>query len=198
MKQGVLIVIDGTDGSGKTTQIKLLSDYLSEKNIPHETISFPRYGNNKYTEQVEKYLKGEQKFDALTIAKAYAEDRQLAKPMIEEWLKEGKIVIANRYTAANIAHLGIDLKEDMPKPLLSIILDVDPKIGQKNVLGKPHPDIHEKNLQHLQSARAVYLKLASQNNWVVINCMQGSEMKSPEQIHQEIVKIINDVLISRS
>lgn len=195
--KGKLIVIDGTDGSGKTTQINLLSAYLKSKKIPFEIISFPRYGNNKYTDLIEKYLKGEQEVDPLTIAKAYAGDRKLAKPMIKQWLKKGQPVIANRYTAANIAYLGIDLKEKMPKPDLSLLLDVDPKTGQKNALNKSHPDIHEKSLARLQTARNRYLKIArTEKNWVVVNCMEKGKMKSPEQIHQEIVKKINNMLLS--
>lgn len=186
MKKGKLLVIDGIDGSGKTTQIKLLS-----KKIPFEVISFPRYGNNTYTDQVESYLKGEKSFDPYTIAKAFAGDRLLAKPIIEQWLKEGKLVIANRYTAANKAHLGVDLKEEMPKPDLTILLDVDPKIGQENVLKQHQADIHEHDLKHLEKARKIYLQLANlKPNWVVIDCMKEGKMKAKEDIHQEILLLL--------
>ncbi len=192
MKKGTLIVLDGIDGSGKTTQIELLAKYFNEKNIPFEVISFPRYGNNPYTDQIEKYLKGEQKFDPHTIAKAYAGDRLLAKPIIEKWLEKGKLVLANRYTSANKAHLGVDLPEDqMPKPDLTILLDVDPKKGQENALKLHKADIHEHDLKHLEKAAKIYLQLAkSKPNWVVINCMKNGAMKTPEEIHQEIINIL--------
>ncbi len=199
MKKGLLVVIDGIDGSGKTTQIELLTQYLASQGVACEAISFPRYGNNKYTAQIENYLKGKLNFTPYEIAKAYAGDRTLAKPQIEKWLREGKLVIANRYTSANKAHLGVDLKEDMPKPDFTILLNVDPIIGQKNVLGKPNPDIHEQNLAHLQNARKNYLKLSKQDrNWIVVNCMKQGKMKSPKDMQKEIVKIFNDVLISHS
>ncbi len=194
-----LLVIDGIDGSGKTTQIELLKKFLASRGTPYEVISFPRYGNNKYTDQIEKYLKGELKVDSETIAKAYAGDRMLAKPKIEEWLNEGKLVIANRYISANIAHLGVDLKEDMPKADLTILLDVDPKVGQENVLTIHGKDIHEQDLKHLQKARKIYLELAKlKPNWVVVDCMKDGKMKSPEEIHKEIAKIIASVLLSPS
>ncbi len=186
MTKGKLLVIDGIDGSGKTTQIKLLKE-----KIPFEVISFPRYGENPYTDQIESYLKGEKDFDQETIAKAYAGDRQLAKPQIEEWLSSGKLVVANRYTSANIAHLGIDLKEDMPKPDLTILLDVDPKIGQENALKLHKADIHEHDLKHLEKARKIYLQIAKKEpNWVVINCMKDGKMKSKEDIQQEILQFL--------
>lgn len=190
--KGTLIVIDGIDGSGKTTQINLLTQNLKEKGIDFEIISFPRYGNNRYTDQIESYLKGEQDFDSYTIAKAFAGDRLLAKPQIEQWLKEGKLVIANRYTSANKAYLGVDLPEpQMSKPDLIILLDVDPKIGQENALKQEKKDIHEHDLKHLEEAAKIYLELSkSKPNWVVVDCMKDGEMRSPEEIHQEIIGIL--------
>ena len=189
--KGKLIVLDGIDGSGKTTQVKLLKRYLTSKGVPFEVISFPRYGHNKYTDQIEQYLKGEKSFAPYTIAKAYAGDRMLAKPQIEQWLQEGKLVIANRYTGSNKAHLDVDLEEDMPEPDLTILLDVDPKVGQKNAKKDHKVDIHEGSLEHQEKAAKIYLEIAeSQPNWVVVNCMQYGKMQNPEKIHQEIVNIL--------
>lgn len=193
--QGLLIVLDGIDGSGKTTQINLLSQYLKATGIDFEIISFPRYGNNQYTDQIENYLKGNISFDPHSIAKAYAGDRLLAKPQIEQWLNEGKLVISNRYTSANKAHLNVDLEENMPKPDLTILLDVDPKIGQDNVLTHNRPDIHEHDLNHLERARKIYLEISkSEANWVVVNCMNDGKMKEKAQIQQEIIKILKEKL----
>lgn len=208
-KSGFLLVIDGIDGSGKTTQITLLSQYLKDKGIDFEVISFPRYGNNKYTDQIESYLNRNISYDSNSIARAFAGDRLLAKPLIEAWLKKGKLVIANRYASSSKAHLGANIPEDkretffkwleeleyvkngIPKEDLTILLDIDPKIGQKNVLVKNRPDLHEYNLKHLKEARKIYLNLAKSNpNWMVVKCMEDGKMKSPQQIHQKIVKIL--------
>lgn len=210
---GKLIVIDGIDGSGKTTQINLLSKYLNEKGIDFEVISFPQYGKNIYAEKIEEYLAGKlgnlDEVDPKKIAQLYADDRKQAKDLIKGWLENGKLVIANRYISASKAHLGAStpklereeffkwldeleyIRNGLPKEDLTILLDVDPKVGQKNVLVKNRPDLHEYNIDHLKEARKIYLILAKSNpNWVVIKCMDNGNMKSPEQIYQEIVKIL--------
>src|SRR5438045_2336719 len=115
MKKGFLIVIEGIDGSGKTTQANLLSGYLKSKNIPHEVINFPRYEDNLYGKLIRRYLNGEfgeaKKVDPYLMSLAYAGDRNLAKPLIENWLLEGKIVVANRYVSSNKAHMGANLSQ---------------------------------------------------------------------------------------
>src|SRR3989344_1060715 len=214
--KGLLIVIEGIDGSGKTTQLELLKRSLASRGTPCEAISFPRYGDNIYAELVARYLEGE--FGSINdanpylISLAFAGDRLLAKPQIEKWLSEGKIVLANRYVSANKAHMGAHLPEKereefiswldeleyktngMPREDLTILLSVDPKMGQKNVAGRLS-DLHEENIKHLEEASKIYLSLAkSQNSWYVIDCMKDEEMKSPEDIHQEIIVILRNVV----
>lgn len=208
---GKLLVFEGVDGSGKTTQIRLLGEYLKEKNIDFAVISFPQYGKNEYADKVYDYLSGKfgrlGEVDPYFIAKAYASDRLLAKPLIEGWLKMGKVVIANRYVSSSKAHLGANVlkkredfikwideleykKNGMPKEDLTILLVVNPKIGQKNSQTKNHPDIHEDNLGHLQKTSEIFLKLSqTEKNWIVINCMENGQMKSPQQINQEIINL---------
>lgn len=216
-KQGLLIVFEGIDGSGKTTQINLLSQYLKKKSKDFEAISFPQYGKNAYAKEIEDYLNGKlgsiDKVDPFILAKAYAGDRKLAKPLIEGWLKSGKIVIANRYVSSSKAHLGANLRmgerEDfinwldeleyqtngMPREDLTILLSVDPKVGQKNVSVKHKADIHEGSLRHLEQAYKIYLLLArGKPNWYVIDCMDNGQMRTKEEIHQEIVRILEKII----
>ncbi len=211
--KGKLIVIDGIDGSGKTTQVSLLSQYLAGKNITHEVISFPRYEDNLYGDLIRRYLGGEFGVDVnpYLISLAFAGDRALAKPEIENWLNEGSVVIANRYVSASKAHLGANLAENerenfmewiyqleyqtngIPKPDLNIFLNIDPKIGQQNVKVKHNPDMHEKNIEHEEMANKIYLELTqAEENWVVVNCMIGDKMRPKEDIHKEIIVILND------
>lgn len=204
-KQGLFIVVEGIDGSGKTTQIKLLAKLLKVKEIPFEVISFPQYGKNKYADKVESYLKGEQSYDSYSIAKVYAEDRKTAKDKIKNWLDSGKLVIANRYVSSSEAHLAANLPKEkreefmrwldkleyrtngMPRQYLTILLNVNPKVAQKNV-GQEY-DIHEESLRHLEKASSIYLELSQkEENWQVVNCMDNGKMKSPEEIHKEIVE----------
>lgn len=218
MDKGKLVVIEGIDGSGKTTQVNLLAEGLEAQKVPYEIISFPRYDDNIYGKLIRRYLEGEfgriDQVNPYLMALAYAGDRLLAKPQIERWLSEGKLVLANRYTSSSKAHMGANLPEGkreeffkwldeleyktngMPKPDLTIILSVDPKIAQKNALGGG-PDIHEEDLRHLEEANKTYLDLAKkEKGWQVINCADGDRMKSPQDIHSQAIVIVNNYLDS--
>jgi dTMP kinase len=219
MKKDLLIVIEGIDGSGKTTQIELLKQYLASQGLAFgpkdhevETISFPRYEDNLYGQLIRRYLEGEfgriNEVNPYLIAQAYAGDRALAKPLIESLLHSGKLVIANRYVSSSKAHLGANLPEDqreefmgwidklefqtngIPKEDLTILLDVDPKVGKANVSGK-QKDIHEDDFKHLQGAAKIYLELSkAEPNWKVVDCMEGDHMKSKEGIHRQVVQTL--------
>lgn len=216
-KQGELIVIDGIDGSGKTTQIELLGKYLLDKSIPFEVINFPRYGENLYADLVTRYLEGEfgsiNEVNPYLISLAFAGDRLLAKEQIEKWLQSGKMVIANRYVSSSKAHMGANLPEEkqqefaqwidqleyktngMPKPDLNILLKVAAKIGQKNALKDHLVDMHEKSIEHEEKAAQIYLELSqSEENWKVVDCMDNSEMRNKEEILDEIIRILKDKL----
>lgn len=214
---GKLIVIDGIDGSGKTTQIELLGKYLLEKNIPFEIINFPRYGENLYADLVTRYLEGEfgsnSEVNPYLIALAYGGDRVLARPLIENWLNSGKLVIANRYVSASKAHLGANLPEGkrenfikwideleyqtngIPKPDLNILLKIDPKTGQENALRDHMVDMHEESIEHEEKAAKIYLELSqSEENWKIVDCMAEGKMKSKKDIYQEITHILSTKL----
>lgn len=217
MKTGQLIVIEGTDGSGKTTQIELLSKYLKIKGVDFEVISFPQYGKNEYADYIHNYLSGKfgkiEEVDPYFIAKSYASDRQTARDLIKSWLDQGKLVITNRYVSSSKAHLAANLPKDkrkyfinwlerleyqenrMPKEDLAILLLVDAKVGQENVQSKHNPDIHEDNLQHLIEANKIYQDLANaEPNWYIVDCMKDGEMRSREDIQEDLIEILEDKL----
>lgn len=107
-KKGKLIVFEGSDGTGKTTQAKLLLDYLKKKKIPSVYISFPRYQDSLWGQVVRRYLDGEfgniDEVSPYLASVLYAGDRFSASDQIKKWLKEGKTVICNRYAGSNLAH----------------------------------------------------------------------------------------------
>jgi dTMP kinase len=142
-----LFVIEGLDGAGKSTQIRLLRDYLLNQKYSCEYIHFPRTESPWFGELIARFLRGE--FGSLTevdpylVAMLYAGDRKDASGMISSWLRMGKIVILDRYTYSNIAYqcAKIDDPEkqdalsnwilklefghfEIPKPDLNIFLDV--------------------------------------------------------------------------
>jgi len=142
-----LIVIEGLDGAGKSTQIGLLKNWCTERKINHNYIHFPRMDAPWFGELIARFLRGEfgeiSQVDPYLVAMLYAGDRRDAAPMIKEWLSEGNYVILDRYAYSNIAYQCAKLntpgdveklKEwiltlefvhfDIPKPDINIFLDV--------------------------------------------------------------------------
>ncbi len=140
-------VIEGLDGSGKSTQIKLLKEYLSQKNINYKFLHFPRTDAPFFGELIARFLRGElgniDTVNPYLIALIYAGDRKDAASMISSWLKEDYLIIADRYVNSNIAFQCAKLNDEkevdrlaewilkleyeyynIPKPDRSIFLDV--------------------------------------------------------------------------
>ena len=107
---GKLIVFEGVDGAGKTTQAKLLVKYLQKKKIPCAYISFPRYEESLWGKMVRRYLAGDfgevNDVDPYFASMLYAGDRLSAADQIKKWLSDGKVVVCNRYVGSNMAHMG--------------------------------------------------------------------------------------------
>ena len=214
--KGKLIVFEGTDGSGKATQVALLGEKLKKKRIPHEIISFPRYGENPYANLVRRYLDGEfgskRKVSPYLISLAFAGDRMLAKKQIEKWLESGKLVIIDRYVSSNKAHMGAELPEkarekfmqwlddleyktnNIPIEDLTIFLNVSPEIS-RNHMDLRKKDILEEDLKHQKNTNNIYLKLAKSKNWITINCTKNLKMRSKQEIREEILDAVQKFLV---
>jgi len=151
--KGKMIVIDGTDGTGKHTQTLILKENLEKQGYKVETIDFPRYGE-KSAGLVEEYLNG--KFGSVNEVTPhqasifYAVDRFVASFQIRKWLEEGKIVLCDRYVSANMGHQAAKIEKDtekdkyldwlfdlefnifkIPKPDINILLYLDTEIARK-------------------------------------------------------------------
>jgi len=113
-QKGKLIVIDGIDGSGKATQVKLLVKRLKKEGYKVATIDFPQYYNNFFGEMIGQFQNGEfgnaPETNPYLASVLYAADRWETKDKIEEWLKSGKIVILDRYVSSNQIHQGGKIK----------------------------------------------------------------------------------------
>ena len=131
--------MEGLDGSGKSTQAKLLIERLKEEGCKVETIDFPRHGE-KSAWLVDEYLRGRygaaQEVGPYRASIFYACDRYDASFQIRKWLKEGKIVVADRYLASNIGHQGGKIKNRKErKKYFDWLYNLEYKI-----LGIPKPD----------------------------------------------------------
>lgn len=223
-KRGVFIVIDGTDGSGKATQTKLLVSRLKKSGQRVKVADFPRYGE-KSAGLVEEYLNG--KYGTAKEVGPYrgsiffAMDRYAASFKIREWLSEGRVVISNRYVSANLGHQGSKFSSatarrnfftwneeleygtfDIPRPDLVLITHVPAKIAQRLVdlkakrsYTKKKRDLHEADLGHLKRAEATYLQMARElKGYRLIECMERGSLLPPEKIHQKIWQVVERML----
>ncbi len=227
-KKGKFIVIDGTDGSGKATQIELLRKRLLKEGKRVKVIDFPEYYGNFFGAFIGHCL-SEQYFNWLKVhpkiaSVVYAADRFESKEKIEKWLKEGYIVIANRYVSANQIHQGGKIKNTnkreafikwlnemeykvfkIPKPdkvfFLNVPIEVILKlIKERNqtiyrgYVGKKK-DIVEGDIDYLTNSSKTALWLAeTQKNWVKIECVKNGVLDTRENIHQQIYTKVKKIL----
>jgi dTMP kinase len=141
--RGRLLAVCGTDGTGKTTQTRLLVQWARETGLPVETMSFPRYEEGFFGGLIRRYLQGEMagragEVDPYLAALPYACDRWEAAPQLREWLAEGCLVVCNRYVPANMAHQGAKIREEEERARFyrwAVELEYD-------VFGLPRPDPH--------------------------------------------------------
>lgn len=138
---GLLIVIDGSDGSGKATQTKLLVDRLQDEGKRVETIDFPQYENNFFGELLGDCQTGEYgdfaKVDPKIASVIYAADRFESSPKIKKWIVEGAIVVADRYVSANQMHQGGKIKDHEKKRDFLLWLDR----MEYEIFQIPRPDV---------------------------------------------------------
>lgn len=213
-----LIVIDGLDGSGKTTQFDIIGRELREKYGNVKMISFPDYDKPSST-LVKMYLNGEiapdaGQVNAYAASSFYAVDRYASyKIYWENFYKNGGIVLAGRYVSSNAIHQMSKLPENewdsylewledyeygklgLPKPDCVIFLDMPVEISQRLMTARyngdeSRKDIHEANVEYLNTCRKTALYAAEKLDWSVVECSGGGEALPIEEITEKIRKII--------
>ena len=215
---GKLIVIEGLDGSGKSTQLDLLYENLKKENIDCKTVSFPDYENPSST-LVKMYLAGEfgkkpGDVNAFAASVFYAADRYASfKSAWGEYYNNGGTVIAGRYTTSNAVHQASKLPENewedflswlydfeynkiaIPKPDKVIFLDMPIEVSQK-LLTKRYAgdnskkDIHESDTEYLDRCRKAALFTAKFSGWETISCAENGEARSIEDISKDVLNSV--------
>jgi dTMP kinase len=215
--RGKLIAIEGIDGSGKRTQVQLLSKALLAKGCGVYSTGFPQY-DSWFGSMVGKFLNGEmgplESVDPHFTALLYAGDRFEAKPEIEQALNAGKIVLADRYIGSNLAHQvarapaakrlefmkWIEHLEytiyGLPRESLVLYLRVPPREAQALVTRKDareytdaKHDLLESSLHHLEDAAEMYEVLARRGGvWVTVECFDAT--RGVMRLPEEIAKEI--------
>lgn len=212
--KGVLIAIEGTDGSGKATQTKMLAERLRKAGEPVRQLSFPRYDSDS-SALVRMYLSGAfgdkpEDVNAYAASTFYAVDRYAS--FKDDWHRDyerGAIIVTDRYTISNAIHQGAKLPEDergayldwlydlefsrmgIPKPDIVFYLDVPGEVAAKLREGRPlknHEarDIHEADTAYLDACRRSALSIAEASGWEVIACTEDGVMRTPEDISEEL------------
>jgi dTMP kinase len=198
MTNGKIIVLEGLDKSGKTTQSKLLVDYISSAtSLKAVQMNFPNYSTFSGIE-IHRYLKGQTLYNPHALHVLFALNRYEEKPIIERLIGDGSIIVMNRYYQSNIIYGLADgitrhewlesLDGEMPQANLIIILDIS---VEESMSRNPNPDVNEQDKNYLRKVRSYFIKYADAYGWKIVDASN----KSKEEIHREVVKIAENYRI---
>ena len=214
---GKLFVIDGTDGSGKQTQLENLKIRLSQEGIDYRTVNFPNY-DSPSSSLVKMYLGGEFGTDAKIISPYiastfYAADRYATfKKEYEEYYNNGGLILADRYTTANMVHQAGKIQDKverkkfldwlwnfefnlygLPIPTEVFFLNMPPEYSAKLMKDRENKithdskkDIHERDAEHLKAAYNAACDLVKEYNWYEVKCVNNGKIRTIQDINNEI------------
>ncbi len=219
---GKLIVFEGTDGSGKSTQFSLLTRRLSYEGVDFHKLVFPQYSEQS-SALIRMYLGGEfgkspSDVNAYVASTFYAVDRYASYQKVwGEYYRNGGLVLSDRYTTSNAVHQAskeppekrqeffqwlydLEYKHmELPKPDLVIYLDVPTRITElllrkREQTTHGRADIHEQNLDYLRLCRKTGREAAEYYGWTVIYCERNGQMRPIEDIHEQIYGLVKQCL----
>lgn len=220
--KGKLIVIEGLDGSGKSTQINLLAEEVKRRGLQYKQIKLPNYDGDS-SALVKMYLAGTfgknpEDVNAYAASAFYAVDRFASfKTIWKDEYENGSVILADRYTTSNAYHqmikqprenwdAYIEWLEDfeynkigIPKPDLVIYLDMPVEISQKLMTSRyegneSKKDVHEANVAYLNACREAAAYASEKMCWVRIACSDGENARSIEAIAEDIRTSIERIL----
>ena len=213
---GKLIVLEGTDGSGKSTQFALLKQRLEREGTAFQTLVFPQYSEPSSV-LIRMYLGGEfgsnpGDVNAYAASTFYAVDRYASyRKAWGEYYRQGGLILSDRYTSSNAVHQAAKLREPMrpdfyrwlydlefvrfglPVPDLVLYLDMPTELTERLMRKRENDshtqaDIHEKDLDYLRVCRSTGLQAAAFYGWRVISCAKDGQLRSIEDIHEELYR----------
>ena len=217
-----LIIIEGLDGCGKSTQTKLLEEYFTSKGINYKKIKLPDYDSPSST-LVNMYLAGDfgknaNDVNAFAASAFYAVDRFASYKL--NWGKDyenGTLILADRYATSNAIYQMEKISEDkwdeylewsadfeynkigIPKPDLVLFLDMPVEVSQRLMTERYNgdegkKDVHEANVEFLNKCRKSALYTAKRQGWRVIPCSDGVNPLSIDEIHKKIIACVDEEL----
>lgn len=216
---GTLIVLEGLDGSGKATQSKKLATYFSDQKIPSKLVTFPDY-TSPASAPIRMYLAGElgslDEINAYQASTFYAVDRMVSyKTKWQEDYRQGKTILADRYTTSNAIYQMAKLPEEeweeylswlwdyeftrleLPEPTMVLYLDVEPEISQTLMEGRyggdlSRRDLHEENLAYLCRCRQAAFFAMEYFGWHKISATQQGQIRPVSAIFEDIITLLRN------
>lgn len=219
---GKLIIIEGLDGCGKSTQTALLEKYFEDNSVKFKKIKLPDY-DSKSSTLVKMYLGGEfgknaDDVNAYAAGAFYAVDRFASYKL--DWGKDyenGILILADRYATSNSIYQMEKIDENkwdeyldwsadfeynkigIPKPDLVIFLDMPVDVSQKLMTSRYNgdegkKDVHEANVDFLNNCRKSALYTAKKQGWAVVPCSDGVNPLPIEEIHNTILDFVKKEL----
>lgn len=215
---GKLIVIDGLDGSGKSTQAEAVFEHFKSQSDKVLLISYPDYSKPSST-LVQMYLNGEfsqnaEDVNAYAASSFYAVDRYASfKLHWQKYYEDGYTIIASRYVSSNAIHQMVKLDQSewdnflewlsdyeynklaLPKPNKVIFLDMTRLVANQLILSRYHgdetkKDIHESNMNYLEKCQETAKYAAKVQGWDIISCCDGKEPYPIAKITKAIIELI--------
>ena len=219
---GKLIVFEGTDGSGKSTQFELLAKRLEAEQIGFQRLRFPQY-EEPSSALIRMYLGGAfgddpKAVNAYAASTFYAVDRYASYQCVwKDYYQGGGLVVSDRYTTSNAVHQGskvpegeraeffrwlYDLEYDrmgLPRPDLVVLLDMPVELSEQLMRKREkstgtHADIHERDEDYLKKCRDVALHAAKYYGWRTVSCAKDGAIRGVEDIHEEVYAIVKSCL----
>jgi len=223
---GKLVIIEAGDGSGKATQTKMLYNRLVKEELNVRKVTFPDYKSNSsalikmYLNG--EFGNRPESVNPYAASSFYAVDRYASyKQNWEEFYRQGGIIIADRYTTSNMVHqavkiLGQEEKETflnwlwdlefikfgLPIPDLVIFLDMPPiysrtlREERAKRQGEQMPDIHERDEKYLENCYVNYREIADKYHWQQIQCIHNKQLKTVDEIHEEVFQAVQGIIAS--
>lgn len=212
--------MEGIDGSGKGTQAERLHQRLIESGTRSSLISFPRYADTLFGKAVGDFLNGRfgtlDEVNPFLVSLLYAGDRFESRAMLLETIANNDVVVLDRYVPSNMAHQASKLDGDerdelirwieqieydiynLPRADLIVLLDLPADAAQKLIALKQQrsytdktADLQEADAGYLERVREVYQQLAAeQPHWHRLDCCTGDELRSIDEIGDEIWSIV--------
>ena len=217
---GRLIVIEGTDGSGKAVQTKKLYERLRDLEINVRRVSFPNY-QSESSALINMYLRGDfggnaEAVNPYAAATFYAVDRFAGFQEWKDFYEKGGLILSDRYVGSNMAYQAFKLEKEseraefltwledleyerfkLPRPDMTIFLDMPPVVSAILRRERGREDIHEDDAEYMEKTYRAYKEIARQYKWKIVRCSKGNFARSTTDINENILTLVEELLIPK-